>query len=114
MIPSLAAEKRYLKDLPREQTFLYLTDEEKTCAKSTFFAKVKEDLDIVPAKIRVLEYMQRKRSLMIKMTLNISSRLRCQSIRFLALSVALASSLTSFRSKVFFNPSSTYYVSSKM
>ncbi|XNS81319.1 hypothetical protein AB6D09_006845 [Vibrio cyclitrophicus] len=48
------------KGLPREQTFLYLTDEDKTGAKSTFFAKVKEELDIVPAKIRVLEYMQEK------------------------------------------------------
>ena len=47
-------------DLPREQVFLYLTDEEKTGAKSTFFAKVKEELDIVPAKVRVLEYMQEK------------------------------------------------------
>ena len=47
-------------DLPREQVFLYLTDEEKTGAKSTFFAKVKVELDIVPAKIRVLEYMQEK------------------------------------------------------
>ncbi|MDT9693922.1 transposase, partial [Streptomyces sp. P9(2023)] len=26
----------------------------------TFFAKVKEELDIVPAKVRVLEYMQEK------------------------------------------------------
>ncbi len=47
-------------DLPREQVFLYLTDEEKTGAKSIFFAKVKEELDIVPAKVRVLEYMQEK------------------------------------------------------
>ena len=47
-------------DLPREQIFLYLTDEEKTGAKSTFFTKVKEELDIVPAKVRVLEYMQEK------------------------------------------------------
>ncbi|MCG3761226.1 IS66 family transposase, partial [Vibrio cincinnatiensis] len=47
-------------DLPREQIFLYLTDAEKTGAKSTFFAKVKEELDIVPAKVRVLEYMQEK------------------------------------------------------
>lgn len=47
-------------DLPREQIFLYLTDEEKMGAKSTFFAKVKEELDIVPAKVRVLEYMQEK------------------------------------------------------
>ena len=48
------------KDLPREQIFLYLTDEETTGAKNTFFAKVKEERDIVPAKIRVLEYMQEK------------------------------------------------------
>ncbi|SBS34714.1 Transposase IS66 family protein [Marinomonas spartinae] len=47
-------------DLPREQIFLYLTDEEKMGAKSTFFAKVKEELDIVPAKVRVLEYIQEK------------------------------------------------------
>ena len=47
-------------ELPREQVFLYLTDEEKIGAKSTFFAKVKESLDIVPAKVRVLEYMQEK------------------------------------------------------
>ncbi|WP_421692430.1 hypothetical protein [Vibrio metschnikovii] len=47
-------------DLPREQIFLYLTDEQKAGAKSTFFAKVKEELDIVPAKVRVLEYMQEK------------------------------------------------------
>lgn len=52
--------KPFAADLPREQIFLYLTDEEKTGAKSTFFAKVKEELDIIPAKIRVLEYMQEK------------------------------------------------------
>ena len=52
--------KPFSGDLPREQVFLYLTDEEKTGAKSTFFAKVKEELDIVPAKVRVLEYMQEK------------------------------------------------------
>ncbi len=52
--------KPFAADLPREQIFLYLTDEERMGAKSTFFAKVKEELDIVPAKIRVLEYMQEK------------------------------------------------------
>ncbi len=52
--------KPFASDLPRKQVFLYLTDEEKTGAKSTFFAKVKEELDIVPAKVRVLEYMQEK------------------------------------------------------
>ena len=52
--------KPFAADLPREQIFLYLTDEEKRGAKSTFFAKVKEELDIIPAKIRVLEYLQEK------------------------------------------------------
>lgn len=52
--------KPFASDLPREQVFLYLTDAEKTGAQSTFFAKVKEELDIVPAKVRVLEYMQEK------------------------------------------------------
>lgn len=52
--------KPFAADLPREQVFLYLTDEERMGAKSTFFAKVKEELDIIPAKIRVLEYLQEK------------------------------------------------------
>ena len=47
-------------DLPSEQIFFYLTDEERMGAKSTFFSKVKEELDIIPAKIRVLEYLQEK------------------------------------------------------
>ena len=52
--------KPFAEGLPREQIFLYLTDEERMGAKSTFFAKVKEELDIIPAKIRVLEYLQEK------------------------------------------------------
>jgi transposase len=58
--PKPRGRKPLSSDLPREQIFLYLTDEQKTGAKSTFFAKVKEELDIVPAKVRVLEYMQEK------------------------------------------------------
>ncbi|SHO58025.1 IS66 family transposase [Vibrio quintilis] len=58
--PKPRGRKPLSADLPREQIFLYLTDEEKMGAKSTFFAKVKEELDIVPAKVRVLEYMQEK------------------------------------------------------
>ena len=46
--------------LPRKQVFLRLSDEEKQGAIDTFFTKVKEELDIIPAKVRVLEYMQEK------------------------------------------------------
>ena len=37
-----------------------MTEEEKEGAIDTFFTKVKEELDIIPAKVRVLEYMQEK------------------------------------------------------
>ena len=52
--------KPFSDKLPREQVFIYLTDEEKQGAIDTFFTKVKEELDIIPAKVRVLEYMQEK------------------------------------------------------
>jgi len=52
--------KPFSDKLPREQIFLYLSDEEKQGAIDTFFTKVKEELDIIPAKVRVLEYMQEK------------------------------------------------------
>lgn len=52
--------KPFSDKLPREQIFIYLTDEEKEGAIDTFFTKVKEELDIIPAKVRVLEYMQEK------------------------------------------------------
>ena len=42
------------------QIFITLSDEEKAGAISTFFTKVKEELDIIPAQVRVLEYMQEK------------------------------------------------------
>ena len=46
--------------IPREQIYLTLPDEEKVGAIDTFFVKVKEELDIIPAKVRVLEYLQEK------------------------------------------------------
>ena len=46
--------------LPREQLFINLTDEEKEGAINTFYSKVKEELDIVPAKVRIIEHMQEK------------------------------------------------------
>jgi transposase len=53
--------KRGLSDeLPRVQVRLSLSDEEKQEATKTFFTKVKEELDIVPAQARVLEYWQEK------------------------------------------------------
>jgi transposase len=46
--------------LPRIQKYHYLSDEEKKDAIDTFFSKVKEELDIVPAKAQVIEHMQEK------------------------------------------------------
>ena len=65
-----AAEKRVKKSkagrkglsdkLPRKQVYLNLTEAEKEGATNTFYSKIKEELDIIPAKVRVLEYMQEK------------------------------------------------------
>jgi len=52
--------KPFAANLPRVQIFITLSDEEKAGAISTFFTKVKEELDIIPAQVRVLEYMQEK------------------------------------------------------
>jgi len=52
--------KPFAKNLPREQIFIRLSDEEKVGAVSTFFTKVKEELDIIPAQVRILEYLQEK------------------------------------------------------
>jgi len=52
--------KPFSDTLPREQVFIYLTDEQREGAFSTFFTKTKEELDIIPAQVRVLEYMQEK------------------------------------------------------
>ena len=52
--------KPFAKNLPRHQIFAYLSDEEKLDAIDTFFVKVREELDIIPAKVQILEYMQEK------------------------------------------------------
>lgn len=46
--------------LPRVRVELTLTEEEKTGAINTFFTKVKEELDIIPAQAQVIEYWQEK------------------------------------------------------
>lgn len=48
------------KDLPRIQKQLCLTESEKKGAIRTFFVFAKEELDIVPAQIRVIQYYQEK------------------------------------------------------
>ena len=52
--------KGFSDQLPRIRVELVLTDEEKAGATKTFFTKVKEELDIVPAQARVIEYWQEK------------------------------------------------------
>ena len=52
--------KPFDKKIPRHQVFAYLSDEDKAGAINTFFVKVREELDIVPAKVQILEYMQEK------------------------------------------------------
>jgi len=47
-------------DLPRVQQYFFLSEEERAGASDTFFTKVKEELDIVPAKACVIEYYQEK------------------------------------------------------
>jgi len=52
--------KGFSDSIPREQLFINLADEEKEGAINTFYSKVKEELDIVPAKVRIIEHMQEK------------------------------------------------------
>jgi transposase len=52
--------KPFNHKLPRHQVFAYLSEAEKAGAIDTFFVKVREELDIIPAQVRVLEYLQEK------------------------------------------------------
>lgn len=52
--------KPFSSTLPREQIFITLSDADKAGAIDTFFTKVREELDIIPAQVRILEYMQEK------------------------------------------------------
>ena len=47
-------------DLPRKKILLRLTDEQKQGAIDTVFVTIKEELDITPAKVQVLQYQQEK------------------------------------------------------
>jgi len=47
-------------DLPRKKVLLCLSDEQKQGAIDTFFVTIKEELDITPAKVQVLQYQQEK------------------------------------------------------
>lgn len=53
-------QRGFSDKLTRVRVELRLPEEDKMGAESTFFTKVKEELDIVPAKVRVLEYWQEK------------------------------------------------------
>ena len=58
--PKRKPREGFSDKLPRIRIDLPLSDDEKAGATSTFFSKVKEELDIVPAQARVLEYWQEK------------------------------------------------------
>ena len=53
-------QRGFSDDLPRVQIHLTLSDEEKVGAIKTFFTKVKEELEFIPAQVKVLEYWQEK------------------------------------------------------
>ena len=58
--PKKRGRKGLSKTLPRHQVHHCLSEEEKAGAVDTFFTVVKEELDIEPAKARVLEHLQEK------------------------------------------------------
>lgn len=58
--PKKRGRKGFSKNIPREQIYIDLSAEDKSGAIDTFYSKVREELDIEPAKVRVLEYMQEK------------------------------------------------------
>jgi hypothetical protein len=67
--------------LPRVRIEFPLSEQERAGADQAFFAKLKEELDIIPAQGRVIEYFgERKRSLMRLMADCASKRDRSRSI----------------------------------
>jgi len=60
VVKAKTGRKPFAKNIPRHQVFAYLSDEDKIGAINTFFVKVREELDIIPAKVQILEYMQEK------------------------------------------------------
>ncbi len=53
-------QRGFSNRLPRVRVELALSDEEKAGATRTFFVKVKEELQYIPAQLNVLEYWQEK------------------------------------------------------
>lgn len=53
-------QRGFSESLLRERIELTLTDEQKAGATKTFFTKVKEELEYIPAQLKVLEYWQEK------------------------------------------------------
>src|SRR5690554_6500159 len=53
-------QRGFSDNLLRERIELLLSDEEKAGAVKTFFTKVKEELEYIPAQLKVLEYWQEK------------------------------------------------------
>ncbi len=53
-------QRGFSDKLLRERIELTLSDEEKAGATKTFFTKVKEELEYIPAQLKVLEYWQEK------------------------------------------------------
>jgi len=53
-------QRGFSDELPRERIELTLSDEEKAGASKVFFTKVKEELQYIPAQLKVLEYWQEK------------------------------------------------------
>ncbi|MBC7192636.1 IS66 family transposase [Marinobacter sp.] len=53
-------QRGFSDKLLRERIELTLSDEEKAGATKTFFTKVKEELEFIPAQLKVLEYWQEK------------------------------------------------------
>ena len=52
--------KPFSKNIPRTPVFIDLSEEEKVGAIDVFYTKVREELDIIPAKVQILEYFQQK------------------------------------------------------
>jgi transposase len=53
-------QRGFSENLVRERIELLLSDEEKAGAVKTFFTKVKEEVEFIPAQLKVLEYWQEK------------------------------------------------------
>ena len=58
--PRKRRRRGFSPELPRVQKYLPLSDAEREGALETFYVKVKEELDIVPARVQVIEILQEK------------------------------------------------------